>query len=350
MSRQICISLDAMGGDAAPAMVIEGAELARRRLPQLRFALFGDQARIAPLLARYPQLAAVSTVHHAEQVVTMEDKPSVALRQRRGSSMRLAINAVKEGIADGVVSAGNTGALMAMGKFVLRTVPGIDRPAIATYMPTRRGEAVMLDLGANVECDENNLVQFAVMGEVFARTLFGIKEPSVGLLNIGIEEVKGNEAVKKAAALLSDSSLPIKFHGFVEGDDLGRGTVDVIVTDGFTGNVALKTIEGTARLLVHFMREAFQGSVLAKLGYLLAGRALKTFRDRMDPRRYNGAMLLGLNGIAVKSHGGTDALGFANAIVNCHELIRNRLNDSIISELEAFHTSRIDPGTNKAAV
>lgn len=336
MPEQVCISLDAMGGDHAPEMVVAGAEIALKRLPHLKFLMFGDEARLKPLLAKYPGLEAVSEIRHASQEVTMDDKPSVALRQRRDSSMRLAINAVKEGDAQGVVSAGNTGALMAMAKFVLKTVRGIDRPAIATYMPTQRGETVMLDLGANIECDENNLVQFALMGEVFARILFGIERPSVGLLNVGIEELKGNESVKKAAAILREIDLPIRFEGFVEGDDLAKGTVDVIVTDGFTGNVALKTAEGTARLLVHFLRETFKSSFWAKVGYLLARRSLQRFRERMDPRRYNGAMLLGLNGIAVKSHGGTDALGFSNAIGVCHDLIANRLNETIKGELVAF--------------
>lgn len=336
MPEQVCISLDAMGGDHAPEMVVAGAEIALKRLPHLKFLMFGDEARLKPMLAKYPALEAVSEVRHASQEVSMEDKPSVALRQRRDSSMRLAINAVKEGDAQGVVSAGNTGALMAMAKFVLKTVRGIDRPAIATYMPTQRGETVMLDLGANIECDENNLVQFALMGEVFARILFGLEKPSVGLLNVGIEELKGNESVKKAAAILRDIDLPIRFEGFVEGDDLAKGTVDVIVTDGFTGNVSLKTAEGTARLLVHFLRETFKSSFFAKVGYLLARRSLQRFRDRMDPRRYNGAMLLGLNGIAVKSHGGTDALGFSNAIGVCHDLVVNKLNDSIKNELAAF--------------
>jgi len=336
LPEQVCISLDAMGGDHAPEMVVAGAEIALKRLPHLKFLMFGDEARLKPLLAKYPGLETVSQIRHASQEVTMDDKPSVALRQRRDSSMRLAINPVKEGDAQGVVSAGNTGALMAMAKFVLKTVRGIDRPAIATYMPTQRGETVMLDLGANIECDENNLVQFALMGEVFARILFGIERPSVGLLNVGIEELKGNESVKKAAAILREIDLPIRFEGFVEGDDLAKGTVDVIVTDGFTGNVALKTAEGTARLLVHFLRETFKSSFWAKVGYLLARRSLQRFRERMDPRRYNGAMLLGLNGIAVKSHGGTDALGFSNAIGVCHDLIANRLNETIKGELAAF--------------
>ncbi len=219
-----------------------------------------------------------------------------------------------DGRGDGVVSAGNTGALMAIAKFVLKTLPGIDRPAIATFYPTRRGESVMLDLGANVECDAENLVQFALMGDVFARTVLGFLQPTVGLLNVGSEDLKGNDAVRAAASRLRDGTIPIRFHGFVEGDDIPAGTVDVVVTDGFTGNVALKTVEGTAKLFSESLRAAFQHSTLARIGYLLARGALKKLAARIDPRRYNGAMFLGLGGIAVKSHGSTDAFGFANAV------------------------------------
>jgi phosphate acyltransferase len=303
-----------MGGDQAPDMVIRGANIARQRFPQVRFLFFGDRARIAPLLAKLPLLDKVSTVHHAEQEVRADDKPSTALRSGRSSSMRLAIDAVRDGQAAGVVSAGNTGALMAMAKFVLKTMPGIDRPAIASFFPTLRAESVMLDLGANLQCDANNLVEFAVMGNVFARTVLGVLEPTVGLLNVGSEDIKGHEALREAHAVLRDANMPGHFYGFVEGDDIAKGTVDVIVTDGFTGNIALKTIEGTVRLYGEFLRQTFSSSPLARLGYLLARPALRTLRARTDPRRYNGAIFLGLNGIAVKSHGGTDAFGFANAI------------------------------------
>jgi glycerol-3-phosphate acyltransferase PlsX len=228
--------------------------------------------------------------------------------------MRLACDAVRQGLAAGVVSAGNTGALMAIAKFVLKTLPGIDRPAIASFFPTMRGESVMLDLGANVQCDTENLVQFAVMGNVFARTVLGNLHPTIGLLNVGSEDLKGHETIREASNILRNTSLPGDFHGFVEGDDIAKGTVDVIVTDGFTGNIALKTIEGTAKLYSEFLRQTFRSSLLAKLGYLLARPALRGLRVRTDPRRYNGAIFLGLNGIAVKSHGGADALGFANAI------------------------------------
>ena len=314
MSATITIALDAMGGDRAPDMVLEGADIALERHPDVRFLIFGAEPQIRPLLAKLPRLAQAATLHHTDEVVLDDAKPSQALRSGRQSSMRMAIEAVADGRADGVVSAGNTGALMAIAKFVLKTLPGIDRPAIATFYPTRRGESVMLDLGANVECDAENLVQFALMGDVFARTVLGFLQPTVGLLNVGSEDLKGNDAVRAAASRLRDGTIPIRFHGFVEGDDIPAGTVDVVVTDGFTGNVALKTVEGTAKLFSESLRAAFQHSTLARIGYLLARGALKKLAARIDPRRYNGAMFLGLGGIAVKSHGSTDAFGFANAV------------------------------------
>ena len=334
MDKRLTIALDAMGGDRAPEMVVGGAEVARVRFPGALFLMFGDAGRLTPLLADLPELAEVTTVRHTDAVVTAEDKPSQALRSGRNSSMRLAIDAVRDGEADGVVSAGNTGALMAMAKFVLKTLPGIDRPAIATFFPTLQGESVMLDLGANVECDSNNLVQFAVMGEVFARTVLGLTQPTIGLLNVGAEERKGHDAVRDAATVLRESTLPIVFHGFIEGDDIAKGTVDVIVTDGFTGNVALKTLEGTVRLISGFLQETFRTSLLARLGCLLASPALRKLRGRMDPRQYNGAVFVGLNGIAVKSHGGTDAVGFGNAIGVAVDMIANDFNDRIKEEFE----------------
>ena len=272
-------------------------------------------------------------------------KPSHVLRQGRNTSMRLAIDAVKDGRASAAVSAGNTGALMALAKFVLKTLPGIERPAIASLMPTRRSETVVLDLGANTECDADNLVQFAVMGEVFARAVLGIAKPTVGLLNIGTEDVKGNDTLRDAAAALRSSPLAIEFRGFVEGTDLASGKVDVVVTDGFTGNVALKAAEGAVGLYAQFLREAFKSSLLSKLGYLLAKPALELLRRRLDPRRYNGAMFLGLNGIVVKSHGGTDAVGFANAIGVAADLVGQGTNQWIITELnrleeEALRSTR----------
>src|ERR1700720_1702752 len=248
VSDGVTIALDAMGGDRAPRMVVKGAEIALRRYPDIRFLLFGAEEKVRPLLVKRPRLASAVTLHHTGEVVADDLRPSLALRTGRQSSMWLAIDAVADGRADGVVSAGNTGALMAIAKFVLKMLPGIDRPAIASFFPTQRGESVILDLGANIECDADNLVQFALMGDVFARTALGLVQPTVGLLNVGEEELKGNDAVRAAAAKLRGGMTPIRFHGFVEGDDIAAGTVDVVVTDGFTGNIALKTTEGTARL------------------------------------------------------------------------------------------------------
>ena len=333
MNGSITIAVDAMGGDQAPAMVLQGADIALERDPTARFLLFGDEARIAPLLAKLPRLASAATVHHTQDVVLDDAKPSVALRAGRRSSMRLAIDAVADGSADCVVSAGNTGALMAMAKFVLKTLPGIDRPAIAGLFPTRRGESVMLDLGANVECDAENLVQFAVMGNAFARTVLSLPEPVVGLLNVGSEDMKGNDAVRGAHARLRSGVTPIRFYGFVEGDDIAAGTVDVIVTDGFTGNIALKAIEGIAKLFAESLRSSFRHSVPARIGYVFARGSLKKLGTRLDPRRYNGAMFLGLTGIAVKSHGSTDAFGFANAIGVAADVKRYELLEKIIDEM-----------------
>jgi glycerol-3-phosphate acyltransferase PlsX len=343
VSGTITIALDAMGGDRAPDIVLQGAAIALERHPGARFLLFGAESQIAPLLAKLPRLAQVASLHHTDELVAADDKPSQALRAGRGTSMRLAIDAVADGRADCVVSAGNTGALMAIAKFVLKTLPGIDRPAIATFYPTVRGESVMLDLGANIECDAENLVQFALMGDAFARSVLGIIEPTVGLLNVGSEDLKGNDAVRGAAARLRGGLTPIRFHGFVEGDDIGAGTVDVIVTDGFTGNVALKTAEGTARLFAEGLRTSFRYSPMARIGYLFARGALRKFRERFDPRRYNGAMFLGLRGIAVKSHGSTDAFGFANAIGVAIDMKVNGFLEKIRADLARINVAQPTP-------
>ena len=322
-----------MGGDDAPRMVIEGIDLLAARLPNVKFLLFGDKPQLDPFLERFSHAKQACEVRHAPQIIKSDDKPALALRGGRESSMRLAINAVSDGEAAGVVSAGNTGALMAIAKFVLKTLPGIDRPAIASYLPTEHGDSIMLDLGANIECSSDNLVQFAVMGEVFARTVFGIEKPTVGLLNVGVEDLKGNDVVKGAAAILqAKTHLPIKFYGFIEGNDIAAGTVDVVVTDGFTGNVALKTAEGTAKFMSYKLREALTSSFLSKIGAILAKPALLALHQKLDPRRYNGAMLLGLNGICIKSHGGTDALGFANALQVAVDLAGKGINESIKSD------------------
>lgn len=340
MIARLTIALDAMGGDDAPDIVIQGVKIAHIRFPNVKFLLFGDEARISPLLDGVPGMRDYATICHTEHAVSNDAKPSQVLRNGRKSSMWLAVDAVARGEAAGVVSAGNTGALMAVSKFVLRMLPGIDRPAIAGLFPTERGETVMLDLGANVECNANNLVEFAVMGELFARAVLGVERPTIGLLNVGAEDLKGHESVRTAAGILRNSKLPISFHGFVEGNDICAGTVDVVVTDGFTGNIALKTAEGTAKLYATFLREAFGSSLMSKLGYLLARSALTKVRLRTDPRRYNGAMFLGLNGIAVKSHGGTDALGFANAIGVAIDLVAHGFNGRIKQELERLHPAQ----------
>ncbi len=334
MPDPIIVAVDGMGGDNAPGMIVEGLSLARRRMPDVEFLVFGDESQLRPLIEADAETARACTIRHTTDAVSMDDKPTTALRTGKNSSMRLAIDAVDSDEAHAVVSAGNTGALMAMATIVLRTLPGISRPAIAGAFPTLRGQTVMLDLGANIECDADSLVQFAVMGEVFARNELGLEQPSIGILNVGVEGLKGNEHVKKAAAILAESPLPIKFHGFVEGDDLSAGTVDVIVTDGFTGNIALKTAEGAVQLFGHYLKESLLSSLRTRLGALIARPALQTMRDRFDPRQYNGAMLVGLNGICVKSHGGTDGVGFANAVVAAVNLVRREFNERIREDLE----------------
>ncbi len=336
MSDTLTIALDAMGGDRAPEIVVDGADIARERHPGVRYSMYGDETRLAPLLARHPGLAEVCDVHHTDHAIGSEDKPSQALRKGHGSSLWLAIETVHRGEAEAVVSAGNTGALMAIAKFVLRTLPGIDRPAMVSFFPTMRGETCMLDLGANAQCDSDNLVQFAVMGAAFARVVLGHERPLLGLLNIGVEELKGNETVKAAGQILKDAKLPMEFYGFVEGNDIAAGTVDVIVTDGFTGNVAIKTAEGTARLLVNYLNAAFKRSLVTRLGSLLARPALRAVGERLDPRFYNGAMFVGLNGIVVKSHGGTDATGFAAAIDVAVDMASENICAKIVADYEQF--------------
>jgi glycerol-3-phosphate acyltransferase PlsX len=336
VSKPLTIALDVMGGDKGPDMVLQGAELALVRFPAVRFVLVGDETRIVSQLDRVPALKSASIVLHAEDVVASDAKPSAVLRSGKRTSMRLAIDAVADGRADCAVSAGNTGALMAMAKMVLKTMPGIDRPALASFLPTARGETVLLDMGANVECSGENLVQFALMGDAFARAVFGLVKPTIGLLNVGSEEVKGNDAVREANTRLRAGIAGLIYHGFVEGDDIAAGTVDVIVTDGFSGNIALKTAEGVAGLYAGFVRHAFRSSFLARIGALFARPALLKLRERLDPRRYNGAMFLGLNGIIVKSHGGADAFGFANAIAVAHDLSSFGFAERIKAELAAL--------------
>ena len=334
LAASITVALDAMGGDHAPEMVVAGADLARERYPNVKYILFGDQARIEPLLSPFKALQPLVTIRHTDEAIANDAKPSAALRSGRNSSMRLAIDAVASGEAGCVVSAGNTGALMAMAKLVLKTLPGIHRPAIASFIPTAIGESVMLDLGANIECDADNLVQFAVMGAIFARTVLGIPEPSIGLLNVGAEQLKGNDVVKTAAEALRSQPIPGRFHGFIEGNDIPGGAVDVVVTDGFTGNVALKLAEGMGKLYSGFLQQSFRSSIMATLGYLMARGAFAKLRERVDPRRYNGGMFLGLSGVCVKSHGGIDAFGFSNAIGVAVDMVVQGFNERISEELE----------------
>lgn len=326
------LAIDAMGGDHAPEAIIAGVDIAALRHPEMRFLVVGEGAKVQPLLARYRRAAASSSLRDAPEAIPNEMKPTAALRLRH-ASMRVAIDMVAQGEAEGVVSAGNTGALLALSKIVLKALPGIDRPAMAAISPSARSDVVLLDLGANVSCNVRNLVEFAVMGDVFARTVLGLPKPSIGLLNVGSEEVKGGEQLHEAAEFLKESVLGPQFHGFVEGYDIAAGTTDVIVTDGFTGNVALKTGEGALKLVHGLLRQAFESSLSARVGYLLARPALDRLREWLDPRRYNGAMMLGLNGVVVKSHGGTDAEGFAYALDVAMDMLLHGFNDGICASL-----------------
>ncbi len=314
-----------MGGDHAPLSVLDGMVFAAERHPAARFLLLGDEARLAPLVAARKTVAACCTLRHAPTAIPSDMKPTAALRIR-DSSMRLAIDAVSAGEASGLVSAGNTGALLALAKINLKTVAGIDRPAMAAIGPSARGDIIMLDLGANIQCDARNLVEFAVMGDVFARTVLGLTAPTIGLMNVGVEELKGDERVRQAAELLRVSHIASQFYGFVEGHDLAAGTTDVIVTDGFTGNIALKTAEGALKLVGELLRQIFGGSIGGKLAYLLVRPGLDRMREWLDPRRYNGAVMLGLNGVVVKSHGGTDAEGFAHAVDVAMDMVVHGFN------------------------
>ena len=317
MSQEFSIALDAMGGDNGPPVVVPAALQVLKESSQLRIILVGDEAVLTAEIATHQQHVSASitsrlSIHHASQQVAMDEKPSVALRTKKDSSMRVAINLVKEGQAKACVSAGNTGALMATARFVLKTLPGIDRPAIISTLPNMKGHTHMLDLGANVDVSADNLFEFAVMGSVLTSAVENIKSPTIGLLNIGEEEVKGNERVKEAARILADSNL--NYIGFVEGDDIFKGTVDVVVCDGFVGNISLKTAEGVAKMISHFLREEFKRNLLTRCAALIAMPVLNALKRRIDPRRYNGASFVGLTGIVVKSHGGADVLAYASAI------------------------------------
>ena len=327
MARPVTIALDAMGGDHGPSIVIPGAGVALERRPEMKFVMFGDEAQVMPLLDAHPKIKAATTFHHTEVSVKMDDKPSQALRYGRyKSSMWRAIDATKTGEADVTVSAGNTGALMAMSKFCLKSMPQIDRPAIAAIWPTLRGESIVLDVGATIGADAQHLVDLAIMGAAMARIVFDLDRPTVGFLNVGVEEIKGVEAVREASTILREANLPhLDYRGFVEGNDIGKGTVDVVVTEGFTGNIALKTAEGTAKQFAEYLRSAMSSSLMSKIGYLFARGAFRALKEKMDPRKVNGGVFLGLQGVVIKSHGGTDAIGFASAVELGYEMARFEL-------------------------
>lgn len=326
-----------MGGDHAPDVIVDGIALTAERHPAARFLLFGDAARLQALLARSRRARQACAVRHAAETVCNETKVNAAMRMR-GSSMFMAIDAVAQGEAHGVVSAGNTGALLALSATRIKRLAGIDRPALAAIMPSARGDVVMLDLGANIACDARNLVEFALLGDTFARTVLGLTAPSIGLLNVGSEEQKGDESIRAAADILRRSHVAPQFHGFVEGHDIAAGTTDIVVSDGFSGNVALKTGEGALKLVGDLLKQIFASSLSAKLGYLLARSGLDQMRVWLDPRRYNGAVLLGLNGVVVKSHGGTDAEGFAHAADVGIDMVTHRFNERIREGLGRIET------------
>ncbi len=335
MSKPIIVAIDAMGGDMAPDMVVAGVASARVQYPEIRYRLYGDGGRLEALIGDDAALSKACDIVHTDTVVTSDDKPSQALRRGRESSMGLAIQAVKDGEANVAISAGNTGALMALSKFMLRMLPGIDRPALISPMPTLRGESVMLDLGANIECSTENLVQFAIMGAAYANAVLGLKTPKVCLLNVGSEDLKGNDRVKDAAEILKGlDGLPIEYGGYIEGDAIGRGEADVIVTDGFTGNIALKTMEGTAKFVGAMLRQAFESSLSSKLGYVLSRSAMQALSDHLNPNNHNGGVFLGLNGLVVKSHGGADASGFASAVTTAIDLVRHDMQQQISDNLK----------------
>ena len=339
MTRALTVSIDAMGGDAGPGIVVDALVRALQRHPQVQFLLHGDETQLHALVSKHPKLQGRVSVKHASGRVAMEDKPSHVLRRGRDTSMWHAIDSVKQGKANVAISAGNTGALMAVSMFGLGIVEGISRPAIATIWPTLKGQTIVLDVGANVEASDEQLVDFAVMGEAFAHVIFGLERPTVGILNVGSEEQKGNDAVKGAAQILRNSNLPMAFHGFVEGNDIAKGTVDVVVTDGFTGNIALKTAEGTARLIGAYMRQSLKRSVLGRIGAMVASGALKTLRRKLDPRANAGGIFLGLNGVVVKCHGGADAISFASAMDMAIDMAKANINVRITADRNAMRAA-----------
>ena len=331
--NNLVISIDAMGGDNSPKVVIEGLNLAHKRNPDIRFLVYGDEIKVNQEMERFPSLKAVCQIFHTEEFVHNEDKPSHVIRNR-ATSMYQAVEAVKRGDAQAVVSAGNTGALMAISKMVLKTIHKIHRPAIVSIMPRQEGCYVMLDLGANTECNGVNLAEFAIMGNIFAKYALGLNSPRVALMNIGAEEMKGKEEIHNAASIIKNSNLNLNFIGYIEPHEIPQDKADVVVADGFSGNIALKSVEGTSRLIMRIIKQSIKESFFAKLGIPFMLGAMKKLKNKMDPRLYNGAMFVGLNGLSVKSHGGTDAFGFSIAIENAARLVRKDFVGSIRHELE----------------
>ena len=337
-SKKITVALDAMGGDHGVLSVIPGAAMALEKHPNIHFLLFGDDKEIKKQLINFSDLEKSSTIHHTDKAISSEAKPSAALRSSKGSSMRLAIEAVKGGKAQAIVSSGNTGALMALAKTVLKTLENIHRPAIASIFPALKGQTIMLDLGANVLVDSENLVQFAVLGAVFAKIHTNNNTPSIGLLNVGSEKNKGPEHVKAADEILSKVDIPGHYKGFVEGNDITNGSVDVVVSDGYAGNIALKTAEGVGNLSGQLFKKTLKSDPLAWIGGALAFFALQRFKKKLDPRLYNGGVFLGLNGLCIKSHGGSDAIAFSTAIGLAIELAESNYITKVADDLDNLMT------------
>jgi phosphate acyltransferase len=358
MTHTLPLAIDAMGGDHAPKIVMQGLQIMCRKQPARKFLLYGNQKTLERYLAHrsMEELRQCCTIIHTDVAIASDEKPSQVLRKSKNSSMRLAIEAVRDGVACGVVSSGNTGAFMALSKIILKTLPSISRPAITGLMPNRGSSIVMLDIGANVQCDAHDLYQFALMGDAYSRIVLGEVSPRVGLLNIGSEEMKGHEDLHIAAEMLRKTPT-INFCGYVEGNDICNGDVGVVVTDGFTGNVSLKTLEGTARYFSQELKRALSSSLMGRLSYMLAKPAFVMMKRRLDPRRYNGAMFLGLDGIAVKSHGGADGYAFYHAIKTAYQLADAQINARLVIELtrhmdsagKILHNSALEAEASLAA-
>lgn len=331
--KKVTLAIDAMGGDKAPECIFKAIKISAKELPNVHFKIFGNKKKLQSYIDSYPEIKEFSDIIHSEEEIADDEKPSNALRKGRKSSMYMGINSVHNKDADAVISSGNTGALMAISKILLQTLPGIDRPAIGGFMPSEKGYITMLDLGANIHCTAENLFEFAVMGSAFSSIVLNIERPSVGLLNVGSERNKGHEVLRSALNLIEESEIDINLHGYIEGDDIHAGTVDVIVCDGFVGNIALKTAEGTSRLYTKTLKKYLQRSLFGLIGSFIASPTIMKAKRRMNPKNYNGAMLLGLNGIVIKSHGSTDKQGFANAIKVAYKLVKQDINERIEQEM-----------------